>query len=118
MDQDNSKEESLVKLLMIPTELLVYVISFLCSICDRVKLRYLSSLLKSVIEGIPSMRKGFVWPYYDSFEEYCVKEVWKVCGHHIKALSFLKSRLPSTLVEMLKYFSNVQHLSLPSTKSN
>ena len=34
----------------------------------------------------------------------------------IKVLSFPNSRVPSTLVEMLLYCSNVQYLSLPSTK--
>jgi len=120
MDQDTPNEEPRVNLLTVPTELLVYIMSFLRSMRDRVKLRYVSSLLKCVIEGTPSLWKEFVWPYYDSCEEYCMKEVLKVCGHHIKVLSFPNSRLPSTLslVEMLKYCSNVQNFSLPSTKLN
>ncbi|XP_065914945.1 uncharacterized protein [Dysidea avara] len=40
----------------------------------------------------------------------------KVCGQHVLVLSFPYCRVPSTLVEMLQYCSNVQHLSLPSTK--
>ena len=42
-------------------------------------------------------------------------EVLKVCGQHIKVLSLPNSRVPSALIEMLQYCSNVQHLSLPST---
>ena len=115
-DQDNSHEETLVNLLTLPTELLAYVISFLSSLHDRVKLRYVSRWLRCVIEETPSLWKEFVWPYYNSHEECSVKEVLKVCGQHIKVLSFPNSRVPSTLVEMLQYCSNVQHLSLPSTK--
>jgi len=37
-----------------------------------------------------------------------------VCGQHIQLLSFPNSRVPSTLVELLQYCSNVQHLSLLS----
>ena len=116
-DQDKSHEESPVNLLTHPTELLVYIISFLSSLHDRVKLRYVSRWLKYVIEGTPSLWWEFVWPYYDSHEECNVKEVLKVCGQHVKMLSFPYTRVASTrLVEMLQYCSNVQHLSLPSTK--
>ena len=110
---DNSNKASLVAL---PTKLLVYIILFLSSKHDRVKLRYVSSWLRCAIEGTPSLWKEFVQPIYDSHEEYSVKDVLKVCGQHIKVLSFPNSRVPSTLVEMLQYCSNVQHLSLPSTK--
>ncbi|XP_065908495.1 uncharacterized protein [Dysidea avara] len=119
MDQDRDKShvESLVNLLTLPTELLVYIISFLSSLHDRVKLRYVSRWLRYVIEGTPSLWREFVWPYYDSSEECSVKEVLKVCGQHIKMLSFPYSKVTLTrLVEMLQYCSNVQHLSLPSTK--
>ena len=114
-NQDNFHEESLVNLLSLPTELLVYIVSFLSSLRDRVKLRYVSRWLRCVIEETPSLWKEFVWPYYDSRDECSVKEVLKVCGEHVKVLSFPSSRVPS-LVEMLQYCSNVQHLSLPSTK--
>ncbi|XP_065908136.1 uncharacterized protein [Dysidea avara] len=116
-DQDNSREKSFVNLLTLPTELLVYIISFLSSLHDRVKLRYVSRWLRCVIEETPSWWREFVWPYCDSSEECSVKEMLKVCGQHIKVLSFPYSRVTSTrLVEMLQYCSNVQHLSLPSTK--
>jgi len=115
-DNENSQEESVVNFLTLPTELLVYIISFLSSTHDKVKLRYVSSWLKCVIEGTPSLWKEFVWPYYDVRDECRVKEVLKVCGQHIKVLSFPNSRVPSTLVEMMQHCSNVQHLYLGSAK--
>ncbi|XP_065893308.1 uncharacterized protein [Dysidea avara] len=118
MDQGSCHEESLVNLLTLPTELLVYIISFLSSLRDRIKLRYVSRWLRCVIEGTPLLWKEFVWPYYDSREECSVREVLKLCGQHIKMLSFPNHRVPSTPVylKMLQYCSNVRHLSLPSTK--
>ena len=114
--QDKQREKYLDNLLTLPTELLVYIISFLSSLRDRVKLRYVSRWLRCVIETTPSLWTEFVWPYYDSREEYSLKEVLKVCGQHIRILSFPYSRVPSTLEEMLQYCSNVQHLSLQSIK--
>jgi len=113
-DQDNSKKKSLVG--MLPTELVVHIISFLSLLRDRVKLRYVSRWFRCVIDGVPSLWKEFVWPHYDTCEEKCLKEIFMVCGQHIKVLSFPNSRVPPTLVEMLQYCSNVQHLSIPSTK--
>ena len=97
-DQDNSREKSFVNLLTLPPELLVYIISFLSSLHDRVKLRYVSRWLRYVIdhEGTPSLWREFVWPYYDSSEECSVKEVLKVCGQYIKMSSFPYSRVTST----------------------
>ena len=69
-----------------------------------------------MIEETPSLWKEFVWPYYDSCEVCRMKRVLRVYGQHIKVFSIPNSRVPSTLVEMLQYCCNVQHLSLPSTK--
>ena len=115
MDQDQN-EKSL--LLTLPIELFVYIVSFIPSLRDRIKLRYVSRWFKCMVEETPSLWKEFVWPYYDSHEEYTVKEVLKVCGQHVQVLSFpnCTGRLPLTVVEMLKYCSNVQRLSLPLTK--
>jgi len=115
-NQGNSHQESFVNFSTLPTELLVYIISFLSSLSGKVTLRYVSKWLRCVIEGTPSLWKEFVWPYYDSQEECRVNEVLKACGQHIRVLSFPNSRVPSTLVGMLQYCSNVQHLRLPSTK--
>jgi len=115
MDQDHNdfNEESFFNL---PAELLIFIISFLSSVNDLVSLTYVSRWLKCVIEGTPSLWRECVLSYYDSCEECRMKEVLKVCGQQIKVLFFPFSRVPPTLVEMLQYYSNVQHLSLPSTK--
>ena len=115
-DQDNFQEDSPINLFTLPTELLVYIISFLSSLHDKLKLRYVSRWLRCVVEETPSLWKEFVWPYYNSHEECYVKEALKVCGRHVKTLSFPYCRVSSTLIEILQYCSNVQHLSLPSTK--
>ena len=105
MDQGHcsSHEESHVNLLSLPTEFLIYIISFLSSLRDRVRLKYVSRLLRCVIEGTPSLWKEFVRTYYDCHEEITVKEVLKVCGHHIKISSFPINSMPSTLIKMLQY---------------
>jgi len=114
--QDSFNEtKSPVGMLTLPVELLVHIISLL-SLRDRVKLRYVSKWLRHVIDETPSLWKTFLWPYYDSREECSVKEVLKVCGQHIQVLSFPNSRVPSTMVGMLQYCSNVQHVRLPFTK--
>jgi len=111
MDQNQEDSKSPANMLGLPVELIVFIISFLSSVHDRVKLQYVSRTLRFVIERAPSLWSEFVWPYYDSREECCV-----MCGEHIRVLAFPNySRAPSTLVEMLQYCSNVQHLSLPST---
>jgi len=114
--QGNSQEKSFVNLSTLPTEILVYIISFLSSLRDRVKLRYASRWLRCVTEGTPSLWKEFVWPYYGSHEECSMKEMLKVCGEHIKVLSFPNSRVIPMLEDILQYCSNVQHLSLPLIK--
>ena len=110
MDQDQDDASQVI----LPAELLVYITSFL-PLVHRVKLRYVSRWLKCVIEEAPSLWKEFVWPHYNGQKECCVKEMLKACGHCIKLLPF-PDAMSSTLVEMLQYCSNVQHLSLPSTK--
>jgi len=117
-DQDKKSQDQDKKslLLALPVELLVYIISFLSSLHDRINLRYVSRWLRSMVEGTPLLWKEFVWPYFNSQEEYKVKEVLKRCGQHVKVLSFPYCRVPSTLVEILQYCSNVQRISLPLTK--
>ena len=112
--QNNSHQEPI--LLQLPIELLVYIISFLSSVHDKINLQYVSKWLKYVIEGTPSLWKEFVLPYCDSSEEDTVKEMLRVHGKHIKTLSFPQCKLlPSTMVKMLQCCSNVQHLNLSST---
>ena len=103
MDKDRStQEESL--LLQLPMELLVYIISFVSLLPDRIKLCYVSKFCKYVIEGTPSVWKEFVLPYCGSCEECAVKKMLNMYGKNIKILSFPKCNLqPSTLVKMLQY---------------
>ena len=104
--------ERLSKLLTLPTELLVLIFSLLRSIRDKVKIRYISRRLRSVIET-PSLWREFVWPYYDDREELCINNVLETCGEYVKRMSFPDHVTPSKLVEMLQYCNGVTHLSLP-----
>ena len=114
METRNSLRASLLSL---PTELLVYTISFLPDVRERVKLRYVSRRLRSISEA-PSLWREFAWPGYDRSQERCVCNVLRACGEHIEILRFfghLAPRVaPSKLIMSLKYCGNVKHLSLPA----
>jgi len=97
-------------MLSIPTELIVIVISFLSS-RERVNLRYVSQRLQIVSE-VPSLWREFVWDYYDTREELCVKNVLKRFGEHIRRLAF-PGYLTPKLDEMLQFCNNVRQVSLP-----
>ena len=58
MNLDDGNEEFLVSLLTLPTELLVYIISILSSILDRLNIE----LVEVCIEETPSLWKKFAWP--------------------------------------------------------
>lgn len=105
-------------ILSLPVELLVYIVSFLTDIRDKVKLRYVSRSLRSISET-PSLWRNFVWYYYDRLEERCLCNLLKACGKHIVQLSFPHHVMPSKLVKLLQFCSNVRHLSLSQeTKLN
>jgi len=104
-------------LLSLPTELLVYIISFLTNIRDRIKIRYVSRKLQSACE-IPLLWKEFVWPHFDIREECCMKNFMKSCGPLIKRCCFLDHVVYSSLTTMLQYCSNVVELSLPTSTLN
>ena len=70
-------------LLTFPTEILVYIISFVTPLRERIKLRYVSRRLQSACEA-PSLWREFVWPHYHTGDEGCVSNVLKACGHHVK----------------------------------
>jgi len=109
----NSSDKSI--LLGLPTELIFHILSFLTA-RDRVQLRLTSNKLRSVSET-PSLWREFVWPYYYSGDEGCVKNVLKLCGQHVKRLSFPnRVTSPSRLVKILGYCSNAIQLSLPTTQ--
>ena len=98
-------------LLSLPVELLVYIVSFLTEVRDKVKLRYVSRRVKSISET-PSLWRKFVWRYYDRLEERCLCNLLKACGPHIAELSFPNHVTPSKLVKLLQRCGDVRHLSL------
>jgi len=105
-------------ILSLPVELLVYIVSLLTDIRDRVKLRYVSRRLRSISEA-PSLWRNFVWPHYDRLEERCLSNLFKVIGKHIVQLSFPHHVMPSKLVKLLQYCGNLKQLSLSEeTKLN
>ena len=87
MEEVSDNKEPLTILLTLPTELLVYILMFLPTVRDKVKMKYVSHRLQSVIE-VPSLWSEFVWPYYDSREERCVINLLKSCGGYMKTISF------------------------------
>ena len=101
-------------LLILPSELLVYIIAFLTVTRDKVRLRYVSRRLRGVCET-SSLWREFIWPYFDIREEHCVKSVLKSCGRFINRLSFPHHVIPSKLPAFLQYCNDVVDLSLPLT---
>jgi len=103
-------------LLALPTELLVFIISLVAPLRERIKLRYVSRRLLDACET-PSLWKDFIWPYYYSGDETRVNNMLKVCGQYVKKLSFPNHVTPiPKLVETLRYCSYAVQLSLPTTK--
>jgi len=105
--------EEFMNILSLPVELLVYIISFLPTVRDTVKLRYVSRRLRVVTET-PSLWSEFVWPLYDRREELSVMNVLKACGVYIKRLILPNHVPPSRIAIMLSNCKNVTHLYLPS----
>ena len=101
-----------LNVLNLPVELLVYIVSFLPTVRDKVKLRYVSRTLR-VVSETPSLWSEFVWPLYDRREEHSVMNVLKTCGDYIKRLVFPDHVPPISLIEMLSHCNNVTQLSLP-----
>ena len=114
MDKCRGDRTPLITLLTLPTELLVYIMSFLTAVRDKARLRYVSQKLRDVSET-PSLWREFAWPYYHNGDEGCVNNVLKVCGQHVKRLFFPHHVIPSKLIKMLEHCSNVIELRLPKT---
>jgi len=119
MDKATEKndQQSVKMLLTLPTELLVYIISFLTMAQDKITLRYVSLRLQRISET-PSLWREFMWPYYHTGDENRVNKVLKVCGKHVKRLSFLDHVRPRKLIGMLGNCSNLIQLILPATSLN
>ena len=101
-----------INILNLPVELLLYIVSFLPTMRDKVKLRYISQKLR-VISETPSLWSIFVWPYYDFREESSLMRSLKACGRFIKKLDFPDHVAPPTLFKMLEHCRNVTDLNLP-----
>ena len=116
MDDDEAEsvvsETGPTSILNLPVELLVYIIHFLPTVRDKVKLRYVSRTLR-VASETPSLWREFVWPLYDRREERSAINVLKACGDYIKRLMFPDHVPPTSLIEMLSHCKNVTQLSLP-----
>ena len=101
-----------MEILSLPVELLVFIVSFLVLVKDKVKLRYVSRRFRRISET-PSLWRKFVWHSYDFREERCLHNLFKICGNHIVRLSFPDHVMASKLVKFLQHCGNVRHLSLP-----
>jgi len=99
-----------VSILNLPIELLDIIATYL-SPRDRFGLRFVSQGLRVVSETSILWRE-FVWPYYDTREEFCVNYMFRKYGEHIKRLAFPGYLLPK-LDEILPCCCNVRHFSLP-----
>ena len=113
MENQLLMNEESVNILSLPVELLVYIILFLPTVRDIVKLRYVSRRLLVVTET-PSLWSEFVWPLYDRREERSVMNVLKTCGVYIKQLVLPNHVPPSRIAIMLSHCKNVTRLCLPS----
>ena len=95
-------------LLTLPTEILVYIISFVTSLRQRAKLRYVSRRLQNVCET-PLLWRKFVWPHYHAEEKGCVNDVMKLCGQHVKYLFFPDLAIPTP--QLLRTLIMQSHLA-------
>ena len=98
-------------LLILPTELLVMILSYL-SIQDIIKMQFVSQRFKEISET-PSLWKKFVWPDCEPRHMCSVRKVLKTHGIHIKQIFLPVHMTPANLLEMMHYCPKVTHLSLP-----
>ena len=80
---NNERSRNCDFLSLLPVELLVCIVSFL-STSDKIKLRYVSSKTRSVINENPSLWRQFALPHYDYRQERSVMNVLRMCGDYIK----------------------------------
>ena len=83
-DMMEHSRKPLSGLLTLPTESLIYIVTFLTT-RDKAKIKCISSRLRGVMET-PSLWSEFLWPYYDSCEECCVCNLLKSHGVYIKTI--------------------------------
>ena len=108
------------RLVQLPIELLVYIFTLLPTSRDLVRLRYVSRKIRSISET-STLWQNFLWPWYDSCEERGVNEVLKVCGTHIKRLTFpgvSRGMAPSTAIQLVQHCCNVTEITLDTCLLN
>ena len=104
-------------ILNLPVELLIYIISYLPTVDDKMKLRYVSRKLRLVVNETPSLWSEFVLPLYDRRQERSVMNVLRACGDYIKRLALPDHVKTPTLFQMLSHCSNITSLCLsPAAK--
>ena len=98
-------------LLILPTELLVMILSYL-SIQDIIKMQFVSQRFKEISET-PLLWKKFVWPDCEPRHMCMVRKVLKTNGIHVRQIFLPIHVTPLNLLEMMHYCPKVTHLSLP-----
>lgn len=99
-------------LVMLPVEVLVYIVSFL-SACDKVRIRCVSRILYSVSE-VPSLWEEFTWSHYAARDYKLLVYILRMFGKHVKKIQFTDHIAPSQLEIMLRHCKNATQLNLPS----
>ena len=98
-------------LLILPTELLVMILSYL-SIQDIIKMQFVSQRFREISET-PSLWKKFVWPDCEPCHMCSVRKILKANGIHVRQIFLPVHVTPANLLEMMHYCPKVTHLSLP-----
>ena len=97
----------------LPVELLMYLLTFVTSTRDRVRLWMVSRKLRSVMDT-PSLWREFSWPSYKSHEEQIIASILKSRGNYIKMLSF-PDHVPHTAPDVFsRYCNRITTLSMPT----
>ena len=89
-----------------------HTVSFLPTIRDIVKLRYVSRKLR-IVSQASSLWNEFLWPFYHRREETdSVISVLKDCGEYVRRLVFPVNIKASALFKMIGYCNQVTQLYL------
>ena len=118
MDQNVESNGESMNIVTLPSELLVYILSFLNNVCYIAKLRIVSRRLRSVCET-PLLWREFIWPHLDIHEQRYVKNLLKLYGQYVKQLSFSDHVMvmpPVEFTAMLRHCVNLVELHIPTTK--
>jgi len=112
MDSEVINDDSSIRLLDLPVELLVYIITFLSSSKERAKLWYVSSRFRMVCQT-PTVWTNFIWPFLEKREQRSAMNVLKACGHYVKRLIFPDHVTPAKIFKMVSLCNNLAELHFP-----